>query len=57
MYDPWKPREILFPVVDNGSYTPLRSDLSYTYLAEYIIYILLYTLSADDTNVYFIFLP
>ncbi len=29
---PWLPREITFPAVDNGSYTPLRSDLSYTYI-------------------------
>ena len=29
---PWLPREIIFPAVDNGSYTPLRSDLFYTYV-------------------------
>ena len=27
------PREITFPVVDNGSYTPLRSGLSILYYA------------------------
>ena len=31
---PWLPREITFPAVDNGSYTPLRSDLSYTVLSR-----------------------
>ena len=30
---PRLPREIIFPAVDNGSYTPLHSDLSYTYTA------------------------
>ena len=28
---PWLPWEIIFPAVDNGSYTLPRSDLSYTY--------------------------
>ena len=27
------PREIIFPKVDNGSYNPLRSDLSILYYA------------------------
>ena len=31
---PWLPWEITFPAVDNGSYTPLRSDLSYTYQCQ-----------------------
>ena len=30
---PWIPREITFPAVDNGSYNPLRSDLSILYYA------------------------
>ena len=34
---PRLPREIIFPTVDNGSYTPLRSDLSILYYASVVL--------------------